>query len=56
MGFHRHIVSSLSLDPSPVLICLARKASTHTAFTDGRHLVINILSAEHTAWFRGVGR
>ncbi len=46
-GFTATSFSSLSLDPPLVLICLARTASTHAAFTGAHHFMINILGADH---------
>ncbi|RDI67250.1 flavin reductase family protein [Nocardia pseudobrasiliensis] len=45
-GFTGSAVSSLSLDPPMMLICLSKSASTHTAFTGAKTFMINVLAAE----------
>ncbi|QIS21820.1 flavin reductase family protein [Nocardia terpenica] len=44
-GFTGSSLSSLSLDPPMVLICLSKSASTHTAFTHATQFMINVLAA-----------
>jgi flavin reductase ActVB len=47
-GFTGSAFSSLSLDPPLVLVCLAKTASTHHAFTQADEFLVNLLSAEHS--------
>ncbi|MBB2911042.1 flavin reductase (DIM6/NTAB) family NADH-FMN oxidoreductase RutF [Streptosporangium becharense] len=43
-GFTASSFSSVSLEPPLVLVCLGRRASTHTAFTGVRHFLVNVLA------------
>jgi|SRR5882757_2558008 len=45
-GFTGSSFTSLSLVPQLVLICLDKKASTHTAFTGAERFLINVLAHE----------
>jgi 3-hydroxy-9,10-secoandrosta-1,3,5(10)-triene-9,17-dione monooxygenase reductase component len=45
-GLTANAVSSLSLDPPLLLICIDKKAETHPHFLDSKCFVVNIL-AEH---------
>lgn len=46
-GFTASSFCSLSLDPPLVLLCLARDAGSHTAFTQAGVFLVNVLAAEH---------
>ncbi|MGW0423365.1 flavin reductase [Streptomyces sp. NPDC003015] len=50
-GFTASSFSSASLDPPLVLVCLDKGASTHAAFTENRHFLVNVLGRgqEHIA-------
>jgi flavin reductase ActVB len=45
-GFTANSFSSVSLDPPLVLVCLDKKASTHTAFTAASRFLINVLAQD----------
>jgi flavin reductase ActVB len=47
-GFTGSAFSSLSLDPPLVLVCLAKTASTHSAFSETGEFLVNLLGAEHS--------
>lgn len=46
-GFTASSFCSLSLDPPLVLLCLARDAGSHPAFTRAGVFLVNVLAAEH---------
>lgn len=43
-GFTASAFSSLSLDPPLILICLEKKAESHSAFHEAQHFAVSILS------------
>jgi flavin reductase (DIM6/NTAB) family NADH-FMN oxidoreductase RutF len=45
-GLTANAVTSLSLEPPLLLICVDRKAETHPHFLDSRCFVVNILAAD----------
>lgn len=47
-GFTGSSLSSLSLDPPLVLVCLAKTASTHPAFVTADRYLVNVLSADQS--------
>ncbi|MFF4324870.1 flavin reductase family protein [Streptomyces sp. NPDC001568] len=47
-GFTAGSFTSLSLDPPLVLVCPAKTASCHQAFTTGDRFLINVLATQHT--------
>ncbi|MGH3240639.1 MAG: flavin reductase family protein [Spirillospora sp.] len=47
-GFTSSSVSSLSLSPPLVLLCLDKTASTHEAFTSATHFMVNVLAEEQS--------
>ena len=48
-GFTASSLSSLSVDPPLILVCLARSARCHPAFTSATGFRVNILGPEHEA-------
>lgn len=46
-GFTASSFCSLSLDPPLILLCLARQAESHSAFTLAGTFLVNVLAAEH---------
>jgi flavin reductase (DIM6/NTAB) family NADH-FMN oxidoreductase RutF len=48
-GFTASSFCSLSLDPPLVLICLARNAHAHSAFTLTETFLVNVLAAQHSS-------
>ncbi|MAV34114.1 MAG: hypothetical protein CMJ59_01530 [Planctomycetaceae bacterium] len=45
-GMTANAVTSLSLDPPLVLLCVAREAQSHAKFTEAGFFALNILSAD----------
>lgn len=52
VGFTASAFSSLSLDPPLVLVCLEKKAESHSAFSTADHFAISVLAEDQgdTAW------
>jgi flavin reductase ActVB len=46
-GFTASSFCSLSLDPPLVLVCLAKTAGSHHAFTAGGTFIVNVLAEDH---------
>lgn len=46
-GFTANAVSSLSVDPPLVLVCVNKDASTHPVLTDAAPFAVNILGRDH---------
>jgi flavin reductase (DIM6/NTAB) family NADH-FMN oxidoreductase RutF len=47
-GLTANAVTSLSLDPPLLIICIDKRAETHPHFSDSRCFVVNILSEEQS--------
>ncbi|HEY9328930.1 MAG TPA: flavin reductase family protein [Streptomyces sp.] len=45
-GFTASSFTSLSLDPHLVLVCLAKSAGSHQAFTSSKKFMVNVLAAD----------
>ena len=50
VGITASSLTSLSLDPPQVLICVARKLFTHAAIMQRRTYAVNILGVDHLEW------
>lgn len=46
-GFTATSFCSVSVDPPPVLVCLANNAECHPVFAKARHWRIHLIHAEH---------
>ena len=55
-GFTANSFSSVSLDPPLILVCLDRRASTHTAFTSARRFMVNVLTDDQAGIARRFAR
>jgi len=51
-GLTASAVSSVSLDPPLVLVCVSHKSQTHPAFRPGGKFAVNVLSSEQEALAR----
>lgn len=47
-GFTASSFCSLSLEPSLLLVCLAKSASSHQIFAEARHFLVNVLAEGHS--------
>lgn len=50
VGITASSLTSLSIDPPQILICVARRLHTHAAIQQSGSFVVNILSAEQQEW------
>ncbi|MEV5595089.1 flavin reductase family protein [Streptomyces sp. NPDC052496] len=55
-GFTANSFTSVSLDPPLVLVCLAKTASTHQAFTSAGRFLVNVLAHDQEAVARRFAR
>ena len=54
-GMTATAVTSLSVDPPSLLVCVNRSASMHASFTAGRRFCVNILGEPHAELARSFG-